>query len=385
MADKALQSKYASFVAYGVANPREESFGEVTTSKNNVNYVYRRMNLRIDMGEGRQSYVQLMGGYDKKDATIRRPAVAVANQPTEFLTIPWDKRFDETMVSQVASYSKISVNLTDTNYDNTKSFLSELDAIEEMEKAFTTVDDQGNPTFKQIPVRVTGDIEYRTYNGETTRNFNLRTIRVMTEKDKQEKYRMELHQTYIIGDKSFSRNFEDELVEKGSTIVAAYVPQYVSKQDGKVVKKVLPLPYAFTVRAKDGAKAVDVINQFVKPNDEDIALEADLIIDSFDGYEKVQGEIEITDDLQSLIDAGFLTEEELKKQMTASGRRIHEDFFKGPMIVNQKVSVNPRYDVSVLDTGIVEAKDIPNAHIDFGDDDKSSDSSDDLDIADIFG
>lgn len=380
--EKELKRGQARFEVFGELRVNEDSWGEVRQSASST-YKYRRAALSVDLGEGRSTFVELMGGYDPNRPILRRLS---KTQGEGLMDIPWANRLNENIVANVSPQSLIAVGKLDENGNIArKVFVSELDAIEEMEKTFKNGDS----------VHIWGDVEYHRYNGQIQRRLSIRGIsQIVPDSSSDGRHEATLRQSFLFSKNSISPDYEDELEENGKTTITVHVPQYVGKEEGVEVRKVLPFPQTLVYKANNEdeiKRAKFVIEKFMTVEDDDLVREVVLVVDMYDGVETSTGDFELTDDLKDLLDLGVVTEDELKRTSTVSGKRIRENIvlkpyvYKDPRTQQITVMSKDRYDISVLDTSVKEEEPEEASIADmFGESDVDTPSESELDELDLF-
>lgn len=380
--EKELKRGQARFEVFGELRVNEDSWGEVRQSASST-YKYRRAALSVDLGEGRSTFVELMGGYDPNRPILRRLS---KTQGEGLMDIPWANRLNENIVANVSPQSLIAVGKLDENGNIArKVFVSELDAIEEMEKTFKNGDS----------VHIWGDVEYHRYNGQIQRRLSIRGIsQIVPGSSSAGRHEATLRQSFLFSKNSISPDYEDELEEKGKTTITVHVPQYVGKEEGVEVRKVLPFPQTLVYKANNEdeiKRAKFVIEKFMTVEDDDLVREVVLVVDMYDGVETSTGDFELTDDLKDLLDLGVVTEDELKRTSTVSGKRIRENIvlkpyvYKDPRTQQITVMSKDRYDISVLNTSVKEEEPEEASIADmFGESDVDTPSESELDELDLF-
>ena len=380
--EKELKRGQARFEVFGELRVNEDSWGEVRQSASST-YKYRRAALSVDLGEGRSTFVELMGGYDPNRPILRRLS---KTQGEGLMDIPWANRLNENIVANVSPQSLIAVGKLDENGNIArKVFVSELDAIEEMEKTFKNGDS----------VHIWGDVEYHRYNGQIQRRLSIRGIsQIVPGSSSAGRHEATLRQSFLFSKNSISPDYEDELEENGKTTITVHVPQYVGKEEGVEVRKVLPFPQTLVYKANNEdeiKRAKFVIEKFMTVEDDDLVREVVLVVDMYDGVETSTGDFELTDDLKDLLDLGVVTEDELKRTSTVSGKRIRENIvlkpyvYKDPRTQQITVMSKDRYDISVLNTSVKEEEPEEASIADmFGESDVDTPSESELDELDLF-
>lgn len=312
-----LRSGVSRFSAYGKVSISADTF-PTDDVKAASGYTYKRVSFPVSVGDNNTIYVQMMGGYSPK-----KPVIYARNTDNDPIEVNWDLRTNENILENIADRSFVKVRL-EKDADGKlieKKFLSEFDAITYM--ADHLKDGQ--------QVYIGGDVEYRHYNGQIQRSFNMTTVALDENEDR--KPSAQLSQTYLIDNTSVDRDWEDQLEEKKQLVVNAYVPQYVGKHEGKQIKKTLAFPQQFVLKATDENmdKRKAIVKRFLL-TDEDVVRELSLLCDLVDGYEESTGNVELSDDLKELIKLGFMTEEAAEKQMTIGGNRVRETVLVRPML-----------------------------------------------------
>lgn len=312
-----LHSGVSRFSAYGKVSISADTF-PTDAVKAASGYTYKRVSFPVSVGDNNTIYVQMMGGYSPK-----KPVIYARNTDNDPIEVNWDLRTNENILENIADRSFVKVRL-EKDADGKlieKKFLSEFDAITYM--ADHLKDGQ--------QVYIGGDVEYRHYNGQIQRSFNMTTVALDENEDR--KPSAQLSQTYLIDSTSVDRDWEDQLEEKKQLVVNAYVPQYVGKHEGKQIKKTLAFPQKFVLKATDENmdKRKAIVKRFLL-TDEDVVRELSLLCDLVDGYEESTGNVELSDDLKELIKLGFMTEEAAEKQMTIGGNRVRETVLVRPML-----------------------------------------------------
>ena len=345
-----LKRGFANFKAWGTIKVGEDTFPEpVVSERSTYKYVNARMSLGIS--EGRLVYVQMMGGYDPAKPILKRFS---KDPEAGMMDIKWDFRKDKKIIDEVANNSliRVSVKKDEDGKLIKEVFLSELDAVEYLR------DNLEDGT----EVCVTGNVEYSRYNDKIQRNLNVRGVFLnegYTKSDgtkvEPHKHEAELKQTYLIDYTGLSSRYLHELEKDGKTTISGWVPQYIGKENGVEIRKVLPLEQQFSIEANEDNVDLrkKMIDKLFKVKDKKVVREVAVRNNIVEGYDQAQGEIEISDELQDLIDNGLMSEDDIKKEITVRGNRISELLFAAPVIArdeDQKASLvlNDKYSPEVL-------------------------------------
>ncbi|MFT8556613.1 hypothetical protein [Liquorilactobacillus hordei] len=345
-----LKQGFAMFRAWGEVSINDDTFNGVQTSEK-TGYKYVNVNFPLKLGDGKQVYLQLMDGYQPSKPILKR----FSKKADEgMMDIKWEFRDKKDILDNVAPQSFINVRLEKDDNGKLihKRFLSGIDAAEYMEKFL----EKGQEVF------VSGRVEYSRYNDEVQRRFNIKNISLnegYTKKGEEvqaHEHEFSVEQTYLVEKDSISSRATKELKEDGRTIIEAYVPQYVSKENGQEVKDTLALPQqiVFTANEDNIDVRLKILDKLFKMKSHDVVREVTLKIAVNEGYDQATGDIELTPEVQELIDLGFTTEEDVKKELTIRGNKISELIFDGIKIIKDKetdkarMAVRDRYDISVL-------------------------------------
>lgn len=345
-----LKRGYANFKAWGTLKVGEDTFPEPEVSKKST-YKYVNARMSLTLNEGRLVYVQMMGGYDPAKPILKR-----FSKDTEagMMDIKWEFRKDKKIIDEVANNSLIRVSVKqDENGKLIKEvFLSELDAVEYLRE---NLEDGAE-------VCVTGNVEYSRYNDKIQRHLNVRGIFLnegYTKSDGTEvqahKHGAEIKQTYLIDYTSLSSRHIHELEKDGKTIITGWVPQYIGKENGIEIRKVLPLAQQFSIEADENNIDLrkKMIDKLFKVKDKKIVREVAVRNDIVEGYDQAKGDIQISEELQDLIDEGMLTKEDVENEVTIRGNRISELAFMAPAIARDEdgkatLVLNDKYSPEVL-------------------------------------
>ena len=201
-----------------------------------------------------------------------------------------------------------------------KKFVSEVDAIDYLADHLTD----------GTKVHIGGDVEYQRYNGEIQRSFNI--TRITLAKEDVEPYAV-MQQTYLVDAHSLPRKWEKELEENHQIKINTFVPQYVGKENGKTIKRTLAMPQQITLKATDDNldKRIKIVEKMFKVDKKavrELVLQNKVVY----GYEMASGEIEMTPELQELVELGIMTEEQIKNEVTVTGSKVDEVVFDHPVL-----------------------------------------------------
>lgn len=346
---KELENGRASFSLWGTVKVDSETFGEEQKSKSG--YIYKRANFPVQTGEGRSTYVGLMGGFFPDNKVLKR----YNKNSNEMFEIAWEDRKNEQIIEQVSPSALITVRVEHEDPEDdsskliTKQFISEMDAIDYLRDKLHNGED----------VYIGGQVDYSYYNDKVQRQLNIHTIALnepyIKDGEQQPAHTHDaiLRQTYLLDDSSVSKRFKSELEKNHETVISAWVPQYVSKIDGREIKAVRPLPQTFVIQAdgsdEDLERQTKLVEKFIKVPSRDFVRQMGVEATIADGFETVQGEVELTDELKELIDLGIMKKEDIEQQMTVTGSSVRKLIFRLPLLDKETKQVFlDKYDPSVL-------------------------------------
>lgn len=345
--EKELKRGSASFKAWGQASVTEDTFGEPQVSKKST-YKYVRVNLPVKISEGRTIYVEMMGGYDPAKPILKRFS---KEQGEGMMDIKWEHRKQKEIIDSVALSQVISIRIERNEQGKLiqKRFLSEIDASEYLAEHLQD----------GAEIYVGGEVQYSRYDGKIQRKYSVRTISLnegYTDKDGNEKEPHEheaiIRQSYLLDDTSLSRKWAKELENDGETKMSAWVAQYIGKEDGVEIKKTLPLAQEIVIRPTDEPEKLKKVLENILKVPKNVVREIVLKCKIIDGYTQGTGDVEITQEVQELIDCGLMTEEEVVQETTVRGTRISELVFQSPALALndgvRKLLSEDKYDPEVL-------------------------------------
>lgn len=328
--EKELERGKAQFRVSGIVTVKDNTFPEKDEDGNlketvseKTGFSYMRAGFFIKANESQSAFVSLFGGHNPSQP--EKDVVYATNADTNETTkIKWNLRNNEEVLKPLADWSFVHVQLEKDEDGELieKKFLSPVDAITYLSEHLKN----------GMDIRVTGTISYQEYNGEVQRTYNATRIVLNTPNSRGEiEHFAEIRQTYLLDNKSLSKDWEQEIEDKGRTTLSVWVPQYV----GGTTKKVLPFAQELVVKLLKND--VDITKKFIKsrfiPNG-DVVREINTIDTIVYGVEEGKGQVEFTQEVQDLIDMGFMDKEEVLAADTTNGNRVDEIVFKKPELKN---------------------------------------------------
>ena len=361
---------------------------------------------------GQMLTVTFQGGYDKKSNVLKRLGKREEGQEkASMIEIPRADRNNEKLLEKLAdiafSYAQVAPDPENEDKFVFTKFVDYIDFFEHVKKHIKNGD----------LVRVTGHVEYSEY---TDRNGVERTGKryivdriVKNPVVKQgegdaveyvpEKCSALLIQTCLFDDSVLEGDVLDELEENGETTIRFYVPQYLSKikvgESYVDYKKTVAIPQAMTVQLREGEdikKAKKKLKVLFEPKDEEKVVARDVVMKVREGYSEVKSDqpLEYTDEINDLLEAGLISEEELGAVATVRGTFTSQLIFNKVQLVKSDsgitLSGGEIYDRSVLVRPAIENE----ANTPFDDEPKKKKKVEDLlddddfdsaDEEDVFG
>lgn len=317
-----LKPSYRNVYLVGKVKLRDDSFKIDVQS--NSGYTYNSVNFGVETAEGNVVYVELIGGYAKNPLPIK----AMTKNNTE-IEVNWADRNNEKIIEQIADFRLYKASLAE---NEVKNFLSQYDFIAYLKSKLVD----------GMEVNVRGQMKFSVYKGEEQRKIEITGISLPYQKKDKEtgellpvEYRATFTQTILIDESSLNITSEDE--ELGETILRAYAVDYIGKYEGEQIKKYALFPFPLTVKL-DGKGAIIAERLFTVDDDAvtEITVEGDII----EGYDKSEDvDIEITDDIQELIDLGLYTKEDVLKRVQIRGNKVSKLVFVRPSVTKSEEGV----------------------------------------------
>lgn len=344
---KELKGGSSDVVIVGKAKLTEESFsGDMLSEKNKANpWAYRRLRFAIETEDKNTVYVQMSDGFHKKN-----PVVFTQDTDRNAVQIPWDKRKLDDVVKTVNPFQLYRGGLLkDGDKTKVESFVSGWDLYEYLEENLE----------QDMWITARGSVSYQEYQGEINHSIDIRSIylydgKKVKDEDGNETIVKEgftkLTQTVLLNEDSYKRITKADK-EAGQVVVNAFVPQYVSKKDGKPFKKTVPLATSIFVPInKEKPEQTEAILEKmfkVKKNVlRELTLECE-IVEGFESSEPTKKDIELSKEVQELIAMGLYTEDEAKSTASVRGNKIKKFVFKRPNLRKDKDTgaiILPMYD-----------------------------------------
>jgi len=339
------------FQIVGNVRLNEKTFAGVVEAASGWMYVNDRIS--IEVAENVRPQVKLNGGYSKT-----KQILYAFNEDNKSVQVPYKERNNEKILEHIRKNSFITVGLEKDKENKLirKRFLSAIDAEKYISETLTD----------EMSVSVYGTIEYGEYNGKETRDYMLNSI-WLNEGEKALEPVARVIQSYLVDETALPKNWKSELEKDGVVHVYTQVPQYFKKFEDKVVKKILPVHQDLVVKAdiddKDALKRAEGLVEKSFVVNSGVLRELTAVCSINEGWNASSGsEMKASDDVQSLIDLGLVTAEDISSIVTVRGDVVKELVFEMPYFktvdgIIQLGIDDDKYDISVLQTPEMDSDD----------------------------
>lgn len=335
---KELKRGQASFSMIGTVKISPETFKGVKQPKEGGYWASVRTSLPIEIEEGVVLFPEISDGYMTNNPIIKKFS---ADREEGMIDIPFKERNNKDYLEKIPTYEFYRTNIEDDKDGKplVKEFLHGIDFEKYLKEHLKN----------GANVRINGSVEY-SFDKDRSKVYRNYKIKNVYRNEGYEKNGEQvppipnsgtLNQTYLADASSLDERWEKDLTSKGKTAINLNVPVYMSKvfngQSYVEFKQTVPMPQQVVVTAdpsnedilektkKMTAKLFEVEKRKVR--------EIALTVKINEGSETVVGDIEVDDDLKSLLDAGLISMEEIKKQVTVRGNRVSELIFVRPRVL----------------------------------------------------
>lgn len=311
--------------------------------KNNQNWISNVFNPRVEGEDGASMFVRIQDGYHE----VNGKTIYVRSTNDESMEIKFADRFNENILSLVNEMSFIKVftkKVEKVNEENGSKYF----AWEEPKK-FLTVFDAINflntimPLTSKNKVRMTGEVKYTKYNGKVQRNFELKTIYILTNNEevgKEIPLGFNFTQNIIVMKDAVNM---DKFETEGIATVQAKL--YVRKAANQY--EIIDLP--LTVRSTEENKATykRVLEKYMTVADKDRVRRINIEGVFKVGYVSANvNEAELPPTALELLEDGFYTREEVLK-MYLKKEKVDETLLRRPIV--RIIDGTPAVDMSETD------------------------------------
>jgi hypothetical protein len=320
------------FTAIGYVSVNELSF-VLDKENNNGNYCFSKANLKLNFN-GDSMYFESFGGFNQDSITkqYKQTKIYLNNKNNnDMFVVDFEDRENEQIIEMASpnNFKKIGIYKDSDNKLEIKTFVTEYDMIKYLSENL----EDGKL------VKITGNINYQENSGKVYAKYIIKNLFVIDELRKNDQLGCYFNQEIIVTSDSVDlKNINDGEITINSTIV-----DYCSK-----LKENKPLHKSFYIKLnKDNPKEISAMSLFVKnylkPEKETIrSIYLKCKITSSLVDEKIS-ENDLTDDLKALIDAGFMTLEDVLQSTSSKTTSESKMYILEPVIIKNssgKLSVD---------------------------------------------
>lgn len=330
------------FDAIGTIEFKQGDFVPNQKGKNNPNYIYSRLAFFLKNNE-QKIRISLMGGFTPETK------IYCFNDNKESMVINFKDRDNETLIKQVSTLNLLQVGLNKVETPKINKETQEIvmkDGKPEMIRVwnyqnfltdYDLINFLGQNIKSDMRVRITGEIIFNMYEGKLQKNYKINRIYFLTEEEYEDRFNLKVD---VLIDKN-SLNDSDVVIQ-GDNENKVKINAMVYHQVNKNKREVLPLELFYVFIEEDKEKANKLIKKLFEIKDETIrkiSLECHI----FNGkiYNSLSSEeldFEISDEVQELIDAGFMDKEEVIKNLTpkySEVKFVDEIHFDKPILIKK--------------------------------------------------
>ena len=318
-----LKKGRANFEIVGKAKIGDYTFKIDELSKTS-DWIYNRLNLGVDTGQGNVVYSEGMGGYgsERKENWVYNVKGKKLKEGTEdkyvddfsnIFNIAWEDRNTKSIIEEIGNGSFLRAGIEKDKDGKlfTKKFLAEYDLIQYLE--------ENKELLKDATVRIKGEIQYSLYNDNIQQKKNIKSIYIS--EVEEDKFKAEFQQTILIDKDSIGRKDN----ETGLYPLYAKVVDYTKLYNGKEVKQNIPFSKTFYLENEKLLKLLKVRKG---------VTEIQVVGDIIEGQAKAVVELDdLPDDIKELIEIGAYTMEEASSALSIKGERVNQWIIRKPVII----------------------------------------------------
>lgn len=323
---KPLKKGQAKFQLIGEVKINDYTY-QIDQESQRSDWIYNRLNLGVDCGNGNVVYADMMGGYGANRDNVVYVHGKKENDNGKMIddfdnrfTIDWDDRFDENILETIGDMCFIKVGIEKDAKKKTfvKRFLSAYDAIKYIQEHL----EDG------MVINVKGRLKYSMYNDNIQTNKEIQSIFV-SKIDDPSRYRATFTQTVLLDKYSIGKVNKEKKIYP----ITAYAVDYVGKYDGQEIKEsvVFPINLELDIDINNPKNTKKFLAKILKVRKDitEITLEGDII----EGQTLVEiTEDDIPDDIKELIEIGAYTKEEAVNKLAVGGNKDKRMVIRRPQI-----------------------------------------------------
>jgi hypothetical protein len=309
-----------TFEARGIITVTPDTFQTDLKGKNNPNWNYSRINMKMEDGKGGTFYLTASDGFD---VTKGRTIYANIKDSEEQIQIQFADRHNETILSQVDERSFIRIALRKVPNNEGKmvweyhNFLTLYDAINFLKDRLQT----------GMKLYVRGRTRYSTYNDYLNKDFDIQAIYLLPEDEDTDLGFKFFQNILLTSDSLDDSKFDEELV--------AHLKAKLYLKKKKDVYEVINLPLVIRATEQNKDSVRKMMDKFFKV-DEDKVRRIRVEGRYVRGYtEKKITEADLPEEALELIELGLYDKEEVLN-MYAKDKPIDELQVIRPVINKDK-------------------------------------------------
>ena len=346
MAD--LKQEKSSFRLVGCVAPiTKNSLQPAKLNKKNTwHTVNTTLGIDID-GQGNIVYARLFGGHSSQGKPIYvRPAKVNEGEEYKMLEIPLQDRNNQELYDEISNQDIYTTDVSGTK----QQFISMVDFVNHLRENIV----------EGMEVIVYGNVEYSVSDvndmDKVYRNYNVNSVLLNKQVEDKEtgetklsvEHGTRLIQTYLLTNYSLPSDWKSQLKKEKEVIITGFVPQYIGtvkdKHSGSYIpyKHTVAIPQSIVARLESTPeKTLKLLDNLFKVKGDDSIRKINLHVRINEGYTQSTGEINVSPELQKLIDSGLLSLDEVEQQVTVRGPRTRE-------LILETVSVTYDRDTAVV-------------------------------------
>lgn len=338
MSENVMKKGQARFSILGKAHLTEYTYA--IDNKSDSGYIYNRLNLGIDCGNGNVVYAEMMGGYNPiNPIAIYAHGKKKSDKNDSYIDdfknqyqIAWEDRFDNSILSNIGEncFIKVSLEKDKDGKNVIEKFLSGYDAIDYIQKNLNDGD----------VVRVVGNISYSVYNDNVSMRKDIKGIYINSPETDPDTFKATFVQSFLINPDSLDKKVNEE---KNCLTVYGYVVDYMSKYGNTPIKQYVAFPKSFDIdlgRYNEDQLKAQVKTFFTGKKGwySEIAVEGELM----EGATTQAGTInDLPKEIQDLVKMGLITEKDAIAKQVITGTRDKRMIWVRPALKSAGKELSP--------------------------------------------
>lgn len=319
-----------------------ESFKKDLQGTNNQNWIYNRLSIMLTDGCSKNIYVNMQDGYDR----VKGKTIYAQTQDDQNMQITFADRFNDGIRAVLKDNSflkvatrKVKVEAKDRNTGEVIMENGQPKMIEvwDYTRFLTTYDMAlflSDKLTDGLKVRITGQVKYREYNGNTQRELNVQKVYFLPEGD-ETPCEFKITQTVILD----SESVDDSKLETENVIT---LRSKIYQKKNKETMELIPLNLVIRTtpeKMESCKRGVEMLYTVTGDTLRKITLEC--VINS--GYIQTEATVDsIPKEMLELIEAGVFTKEDVLKSYT-NKEKVDEVLVIKPVIRDGQIAKDDTY------------------------------------------